>query len=69
MNLYTNPYISTLLESVAEELDIPPALHEDAVLNYEDVGDWLGDPGSPLEKYCPEIYPRRVGIPEKRPLF
>jgi hypothetical protein len=58
MNLYTNPYLSTLLESVAEELDIPPALHEEAVLNYEDVGDWLGAPGSPLEKYTPEIYPQ-----------
>jgi hypothetical protein len=42
MNLYLNPNISTILESVAEELDIPPALHEEAVLHYSDVGDWLG---------------------------
>lgn len=58
MNLYLNPNISTLLESIAEELDIPPALHEEAVLHYSDVGDWLGAPGSPLEKYAPEIYPQ-----------
>ena len=58
MNLYFNPNISALLESIAEELDIPPALHEEAVLQYSDVGDWLGAPGSPLEKYTPEIYPQ-----------
>ena len=58
MNLYINPDISTLLESIAEELDIPPALHEEAVLHYSDVGDWLGAAGSPLEKYTPEIYPQ-----------
>lgn len=58
MNLYLNPNISTLLDSIAEELDIPPALHEEAVLHYSDVGDWLGAPGSPLERYTPEIYPQ-----------
>lgn len=58
MNLYLNPNISTILESVAEELDIPPALHEEAVLHYSDVGDWLGASGSPLEPYTPEIYPQ-----------
>ncbi|HNY39953.1 MAG TPA: nucleotidyltransferase [Bryobacteraceae bacterium] len=58
MNLYTSPHISVLLESIAEELDIPPALYEEAVLNYEDVGDWLGEPSSPLEKYTPEVYPQ-----------
>jgi hypothetical protein len=58
MNLYLNPTISTLLESIAEELDIPPALYEEAVLHYSDVGDWLGAHGSPLEKYRPEIYPQ-----------
>ncbi|MBN8728906.1 MAG: nucleotidyltransferase [Acidobacteria bacterium] len=58
MNLFTNPHISALLEGVAEELDIPPALYEEAVLNYEDVGDWLGASESPLEKYSPEIYPQ-----------
>ena len=58
MNLYMNPNISTILESVAEELDIPPTLHEEAVLHYNDVGDWLGASGSPLEPYTPEIYPQ-----------
>ena len=58
MNLYMNPNISTILESVAEELDITPELHQEAVLNYEDVGDWLGAAGSPLEQYTPEIYPQ-----------
>lgn len=58
MNIFPNPHISALLEGVAEELDIPPALYEEAVLNYEDVGDWLGATGSPLHKYNPEIYPQ-----------
>ncbi|MCU1305051.1 MAG: hypothetical protein JWQ87_5335 [Candidatus Sulfotelmatobacter sp.] len=58
MNLFIRPNISTLLESIAEELDISPELHQEAVLRYEDVGDWLGAPESPLERYAPEIYPQ-----------
>lgn len=49
---------STFLESIAEELDITPELHEEAVLQYEDVGDWLGSEGSPLAPFTPEIYPQ-----------
>lgn len=58
MMLYTNPMISSLLESIAVDLDITDDLHEEAVLKYEDVGDWLGVAGSPLAEYTPEIYPQ-----------
>ena len=49
MRLFLNPNIPTLLESVAEELDISAELYQEAVLKYEDIGDWLGAAGSPLE--------------------
>ncbi|HWQ91708.1 MAG TPA: nucleotidyltransferase [Clostridia bacterium] len=49
---------SSLLSQVAENLDIPDHLYEDAVLKYEDVGEWLGAPASPLKQYEPTIYPQ-----------
>lgn len=51
-------HFSQLLARIAENLDIPDDLYEDAVLKYEDVGEWLGAPGSPLEQYEPIIYPQ-----------
>ncbi len=47
-----------LLEKIAEELDIPDHLYEDAVIKYEDIGDWLSESDSELKDYSPEIYPQ-----------
>lgn len=47
-----------LLNKIAEELDIPDHLYEDAVIKYEDIGDWLCKDDSELKKYSPEIYPQ-----------
>jgi hypothetical protein len=58
MDKQTPHNFSRLLESVAASLDIPDTLYEDAVVQYEDVGEWLGAPGSALEAYSPKIYPQ-----------
>jgi hypothetical protein len=46
------------LEALAATLDLPGELAEEAVLRYEAVAAWLGEDGSPLAKYSPEIYPQ-----------
>jgi hypothetical protein len=48
--------VDDLLLKVAEWLDIPDHLAEQAILQYEDVATWLAAPGSPLHPYDPEIY-------------
>lgn len=50
--------LGELLEAIAESLDIPQHLYEDAVLKYEDVGAWLASEDSELQSYSPEIYPQ-----------
>lgn len=50
--------LSSILEKVAEALDIPDALHEKAVSKYEEVGRWLEAPDSPLHSYDPEVFPQ-----------
>lgn len=50
--------LAEFLAKLAETLDIPDYLHDDAVLRYEDIGEWLSDVGSALRPYAPEIYPQ-----------
>lgn len=50
--------LSQLLRHAAETLDIPDHLYEDAVLKYEDIGEWLAAEDSELCDYTPEIYPQ-----------
>ncbi len=50
--------LSDLLNKIAEWLDIPDHLYEDAVIKYEDIGDWLSENDSDLKTYSPEIYPQ-----------
>ena len=50
--------LSDLLNKIAEELDIPDHLYEDAVIRYEDIGDWLSETDSDLKIHSPEIYPQ-----------
>lgn len=51
-------YISRVLNSFADNLDIPESQYLDAKKRYEAVGDWLGKEGTVLSKYIPEIYPQ-----------
>lgn len=52
----TNKY-AVLLESTAQELDIPESRYLEAKKRYERVGEWLcGDPT--IAKYNPDIYPQ-----------
>ena len=51
-------YIAGVLNSIAEDLDIPESKYLEAKNRYEAVGNWLGKEGTALSKYCPEIYPQ-----------
>ncbi len=51
-------YISRVLNSRAEDLDIPESQYLEAKKRYEAVGDWLGKEGTVLSRYIPEIYPQ-----------
>lgn len=50
--------LNQLLRKLGEELDIPDHIYEDAVLKYEQVGEWLNDEESSLHPYNPEIFPQ-----------
>ncbi len=50
--------LTEYLAKLAEILDIPEHLHDDAVLKYEDIGEWLAKEDSELRNYAPEIYPQ-----------
>jgi hypothetical protein len=49
-------YIAGILNSIAEELDIPESKYLEAKNRYEAVGNWLGEEGTVLSTYYPEIY-------------
>jgi len=51
-------FISSVLNSRAQDLDIPESKYLDAKSKYEAVGNWLGQEGSDLSKYSIEIYPQ-----------
>ena len=46
------------LQNLAESLDIPPQIAEQAVSTYDDVAEWLSRDDSPLREYNPDIYPQ-----------
>src|SRR4030042_5018253 len=50
--------VSRFLEELAQELDISPSKHKQAVDRYQTVGSWLGASNSPLHVYRPEVYPQ-----------
>lgn len=67
----TENEISKLLNKMAEALDIPDSMFEDATLKYQDVAEWLAAEDSVLKGYDPEIYPQgsfRLGT-VVRPIF
>ena len=57
---------SQLLGRTLASLDIPDAVADEAVLEYERVALWLGQEDSPLVEYSPILYPQgsfRLGTP------
>lgn len=49
---------SFLLNKIAQALDIPESLFDEAQKKYKAVGTWLGEGNSPLAGYSPQIYPQ-----------
>lgn len=58
MDMTFKEALDQLLAKLGEELDIPDHIYEDAVLKYEQVGEWLDVEGSALQPYKPEIFPQ-----------
>jgi hypothetical protein len=50
--------ISSILNDIAQALDISDTLFEEATEKYKAVGAWLGEGNSPLAAYSPDIYPQ-----------
>ena len=50
--------LSFILNEIANQLDLPESLHEEAVKRYQAVGKWLGEGDSPLAIHSPIIYPQ-----------
>lgn len=67
----TDIYMGTLLEQIAELLDIPTSHYEIAAERYHSLGEWLHREQSIIAKFNPQIYPQgsfRYGT-VVRPLF
>ena len=47
-----------VLESIAQEIDIPERLDTIARKRYQSVGKWLDRHNSPIKKFSPEVYPQ-----------
>ena len=58
MSNTTGIALGTILESVIQDLDIPPSKYKVAVERYEAVGRWLEAEGSQLLNFRPQIYPQ-----------
>jgi hypothetical protein len=58
MQMVMKEELSDLLRAIAEDLDIPGHLYEDAVVKYTDVGEWLAQEDSELAKFEPDIFPQ-----------
>ncbi len=48
--------LDSILTAIGDALDIPDHVHEDATIQYEDVGEHLAAEDSPLNRHVPEIY-------------
>ncbi|GAA4444181.1 nucleotidyltransferase [Novipirellula rosea] len=58
MQMVMKEQLDDLLRAIADDLDIPDHLYEDAVLKYTDVGEWLAQEDSELAQYEPDIFPQ-----------
>lgn len=51
-------HLSTLLEHVADSLDISRELHDEVVNQYREIANYLAAPDSPLQSADPDLYPQ-----------
>ena len=49
-------HVSQVLRDLADTLDVPPSKYDEARQHYKAVGDWLGEEGSELVAFHPQIY-------------
>lgn len=56
MLIHERAKLASILQTTADELDIPDYVYEDATLKYEDVADHLAADDSDLLPYSPKIY-------------
>jgi len=54
----TPEQLSDLFRAIAEDLDIPGHMYEDAIVKYTEVGEWLAQEDSELAKFEPDIFPQ-----------
>lgn len=52
----TNADPDLLLESLLDEIEVPPSMYSLAADHYEAVGDWLNRDGSPIASAAPSIF-------------
>ncbi len=50
--------LGRVLNYIADSLDMPETLQEQAVVKYQEVGRWLADTESPLQGNTPDVYPQ-----------
>ena len=58
MNTFQRSDISSILNNIAQALDISDSLVEKAGEKYRAIGAWLGEGNSPLASYSPVIFPQ-----------
>jgi hypothetical protein len=58
MQVVMKEELSDLLRAIADDLDIPGHMYEDAVVKYTDVGEWLAQEDSELVQFDPDIFPQ-----------
>ena len=52
----TETYMTTLIESIIELLDIPDSYYRKAEDRYQSLGSWFNRENSPLADYAPDVY-------------
>jgi len=58
MLIETKEQLGRVLRDIANSLDMPEQLQEQAVAKYQEVGRWLADTESPLQANNPDVYPQ-----------
>lgn len=58
MFIETKEHLGRLLQDIADSLDMPEQLQAQAVAKYQEVGRWLADNESPIQRNNPDVYPQ-----------
>lgn len=58
MFIETKEQLGRILHDIADSLNMPEQLQEQAVAKYQEVGRWLADTESPLQANNPDVYPQ-----------